>query len=388
MANQSIGGLLSPDNGKSSFVRNFRQSPDPIELLNLASDAIIACGTDRRINFWNSGAAAMYGWSMQEVVGKNIHDLLKTTFPESRESVRHALLEHGVWEGELTHVSKNGAAIVVTSKHVLQKDDNGIPVRILEINRDITKRKLMEEELKRSQAELEKIVDQRTATLRYLSSHLMHVQDEERRRIARELHDSLGQYLTATKMQLDSLASHVPPEGREILVAAQECVERSLSETRTLSYLLHPPLLDESGLGSTIRWYVDGLAQRSGIEAQLDLPSDLGRLPESIEVALFRILQESLTNVHRHSGSSRVHIGLTQEKREVTLAVRDFGSGMPAGTLDAFLRHGSNGGVGLAGMKERVKDLGGHFEIKSNQDGTVVLVSIPVPAEEHSGVAT
>src|SRR5437868_1075391 len=168
-----MGRSPSPDNGRSSFTRRVRRSLDPIELLNLASDAIIACGTDRRINFWNPGAAAMYGWSVQEALGKNIHDLLKTTFPESRESVWHALLEHGVWEGELTHVSKTGDGIVVTSKHVLQKDENGTPVRILEINLDITKRKLMEEELKRSQSELEEIVEQRTAALRYLSSHLM-----------------------------------------------------------------------------------------------------------------------------------------------------------------------------------------------------------------------
>jgi PAS domain S-box-containing protein len=385
MAGQSVTHFHSPENGESSFVIRVRQQPpDPIELLNLASDAIIVCETDRRINFWNAGAAAMYGWSVQEALGKNIHELLKTTFPESRESVREALLEYGVWEGELTHVTKNGKGIVVTSKHVLQKDENGMPVRILEINRDITTRKLMEDELKRSQSELEKIVDQRTAALRHLSSQLMHVQDTERRRIARELHDSVGQYLAASKMQLNSLACHVQPEGREILATLQEYIERSLRETRTLSYLLHPPLLDESGLVSAIRWYVEGFAQRSGIEAKLDLPGDLGRLPETTELALFRILQESLTNVHRHSNSSRVRIGLVRKKQRVTLAIRDFGSGMPAQTLDAFHRKGANGGVGLAGMRERVNDLDGHFEIKSNPYGTVVFVSVPVPCEEHS----
>ena len=230
-------------------------------------------------------------------------------------------------------------------------------------------------------------MEQRTSALRYLSSHLMRVQDEERRKIARELHDSLGQYLTATKMQLDTLACHVPAEHHEILVTAQECVERSLSETRTLSYLLHPPLLDESGLVSAIKWYVEGLAQRSGIEAQLDLPDDLGRLPESVELALFRILQESLTNVHRHSGSPRVQIELTREERRLSLVIRDFGSGIPAATLEAFQRNGGNCGVRLSGMRERVNDLGGHFEIRSNKDGTVVLVSISMVDEEPAGVA-
>ena len=381
MDNQSVARSRSPDNGTPSFVKNVRRAPDPIELLNLASDAIIVCSTDRRIDFWNSGAAEMYGWRAEEVLGENVHDLLATTFSESRESVWHVLLAHGVWEGELTHRTKNGQEIVVTSKHVLQRDENGVPVRILEINRDITKRKLMEGELKRNQSELEELVDQRTVALRQLSTQLMHVQDTERRRIARELHDSVGQYLTATKMQLSSLASHVPADGQEILASLQEYVERSLSETRTLSYLLHPPLLDESGLVSAIKWYAEGFAQRSGIDAKLDLPSDLGRLPETIELALFRILQESLTNVHRHSRSSRVDIGLSREKKKVMLAVKDFGSGMSAETLERFQDKGTNSGVGLVGMRERVKDLGGCFEIKSNHNGTSIFASIPLSAK-------
>jgi len=380
MANQGVARSFSRDADEPSFLRTVTQSPDPVELLNLASDAIIVCSTDRRVTFWNSGATAMYGWGVQEVLGKNVHELLNTTFPESRESVWHALLEYGVWDGELTHVAKNGRRIVVTSKHVLQKNEKGRPVRILEINRDITNRKSMEEELKRSQSELEKIVDQRTAALRHLSSQLMHIQDAERRRIARELHDSVGQYLTASKIELKSLGCHVAAEGQGILANLQEYLDRSLRETRTLSYLLHPPLLDEAGLVSAISWYVEGFAQRSGIKAEVDLPGDLGRLPEAIELALFRILQESLTNVHRHSNSSRVHIGLFRSKQQVTLAIRDFGFGMPAQTLDAFHRKGGNGGVGLAGMRERVNDLGGQFEIKSNQNGTLVSVSIPVIA--------
>ena len=150
---------------------------------------------------------------------------------------------------------------------------------------------------------------------------------------------------------------------------------------------MHPPLLDESGLGSAIKWYVEGLAQRSGIEAKLDLPSDLGRLPESVELALFRILQEGLTNVHRHSGSPRVQIELTRGEGRLRLAIKDFGSGIPAATLEAFQRNVGSCGVGLAGLRERVNDLGGHLEIRSNQDGTVVSVSIPVSAYEDSGVA-
>ena len=188
-------------------------------------------------------------------------------------------------------------------------------------------------------------------------------------------------------MKLDLLACQLSGEPAEILSAAQQSVDRSLSETRTLSYLLHPPLLDEAGLSSAIRWYVEGFAKRSGIEANVTLPSELQRLPESVELALFRILQESLTNVHRHSGSSRVHIELTREKQRLMLKIKDFGTGLPPETLDAFRSKGTNCGVGLAGMRERVNDLGGHFEISSSKNGTVVFVSIPMAAEEHSTVA-
>jgi signal transduction histidine kinase len=284
-------------------------------------------------------------------------------------------------------VSKAGKPIVVTSKHVLQRDKKGEPVRILEINRDITSRKLMEQELKHSQAELEKIVGQRTAALRALSSRLLRVQDEERRRIARELHDSLGQYLTDAQIRLDMLSAHVPAAQAETLALARRSIERSIVETRTLSYLLHPPLLDEAGLASAVRWYVEGFGQRSGIEAQLKLPSDLGRLPETVETAVFRILQESLTNVHRHSGSKRVQVELAKNNDQMILTVRDFGRGMPAESLDGSLANGRNLGVGLAGMRERVNDLGGRLDIQSTGNGTLLLVAIPLPAQEDGAAA-
>ena len=352
---------------------------DPIEILNLASDAIIVCSIDLHISFWNAGAVTMYGWTAEEVLGANIHDLLKTTFPESRETMWALLMSRGRWEGELIHVSKAGKPIVVMSKHVLQKDGNGAPIRILEINRDITSRKLMEQDLKHSQSELEKIVEQRTAALRGLSSRLLRVQDEERRRIARELHDSLGQYLTDAKIKLDMVSPHVAPEQKEILALARQSVEVSITETRTLSYLLHPPLLDEAGLASAVVWYVEGFAQRSGIEANFEVPPDLGRLPEAIETALFRILQESLTNVHRHSGSKRVEVKLARERERVSLTVQDFGRGMPPGSVNMLEQNGRNMGVGLAGMRERVNDLEGQLEIRSGPGGTVVLVWVPLP---------
>lgn len=244
-----------------------------------------------------------------------------------------------------------------------------------------------ETRLRLANGELESVVQKRTMALRHLSSKLMRVQDEERRRIARNLHDSLGQYLASVKMNLDQLSHSATTKQAELLTEALKSVEQSLVETRTLSFLLHPPLLDEVGFASAARWFTDEFAKRSGIEVKLDLSNGTNRLPELAEIALFRILQESLTNVHRHSGSLRVHIGLTQENKRLTLTVRDFGCGMPVESVDAFQSKGTNCGVGLAGMRERVNDLGGQFEIKSNQDGTVVSVSIPVPAEESAGTS-
>jgi signal transduction histidine kinase len=206
----------------------------------------------------------------------------------------------------------------------------------------------------------------------------MHVQDEEHRRIARNLHDSLGQYLATVKMNLDMLSPSATPKQAELLSAALESIERSVIEVRTLSFLLHPPLLDEVGFASAARWYADEFAKRSGIEVQLNLPEGIDRLPESAEIALFRILQESLTNVHRHSGSASVEIRLTVTEKQALLSVRDFGHGMPAELMQGSDLNNGHVGVGLSGMRERVTDLGGSFVVESNSHGTAIIVALPL----------
>jgi signal transduction histidine kinase len=226
---------------------------------------------------------------------------------------------------------------------------------------------------------LESEVQRRTGALQQLSARLMRLQDEEHRRIARNLHDSLGQYLTSIKLNLESLRRSDVPDKDEILSSALESVERSLVETRTLSCLLHPPLLDEVGFASAAHWYTDEFAKRSGIKVKLDLAEGVDRLTESAEIALFRILQESLTNVHRHSGSSAVEVRLSTSELEAVFTVRDFGRGMPPELIRGF-QTGNHFGVGLSGMRERVNDLGGHFEITSGGEGTTVTVSIPLAA--------
>ena len=248
--------------------------------------------------------------------------------------------------------------------------------RQFELRDHLQERAASEEALRRAHDALESLVEQRTMALRRLSVKLLRVQDEERRRIARELHDSLGQDLTAAKITLDMLAQEYTLNSKH-LQDARSLVDRCICDTRTLSHLLHPPLLDEAGFLSAAKWYVDGFGQRSKISTKLDLPSHIDRLPRRTEVALFRILQEALTNVHRHSGSRAVHVWVTTDELSVVLKVQDFGKGIPRETVDRFWKTG-NVGVGLAGIRERLKELGGRLELDSNVQGTMLKATIPV----------
>ncbi len=252
--------------------------------------------------------------------------------------------------------------------------------RQYEVRDHLRERAAAEDNLRRAHDALESLVEQRTAALRRLSVKLLRVQDDERRRIARELHDSLGQDLTAAKISIDMLVQEnkvVSPHLRE----ARSLVDRCISDTRTLSHLLHPPLLDEAGFASAAKWYVEGFGQRSGIATQLNLPEQIHRLPTRMETALFRILQEALTNVHRHSGSRAVQVRVSLDKVRVVLTVRDFGTGVAREILDRFWKTG-NVGVGLAGIRERLKELGGFLEIESNADGTLLKATIPISAAD------
>jgi signal transduction histidine kinase len=249
--------------------------------------------------------------------------------------------------------------------------------RQYEIRDHLQERNRAEEALRNARDMLESIVEDRTAALRRLSAQLLKVQDEERRRIARELHDSLGQYLAAIKINL-SLASVGRGDSKARMDEVQLLIDRAIAETRTLSHLLHPPSLDLAGFASAAAWYVEGFGKRSGVKASLKLPEKLNRLPASVETALFRIMQEALTNVHRHSGSRAVEITLIIEKAGAALTVKDFGKGIPKNVLEGLSHSGTNLGVGLAGIRERVKELGGRFEVTSSKGGTVLKACIPL----------
>ncbi len=218
--------------------------------------------------------------------------------------------------------------------------------------------------------------------LRKLSGRLLGIQDQERRRIARELHDSLGQYLAGLKIAIEMLSSAGVGKNEALLAECSDILDKSIAETRTLSHLLHPPLLDEAGFSSAASWFVSGFSQRSRIPVSLDLPPDLPRLPESVEIALFRVLQESLTNVHRHSRAASAEIKVDADAEQVSIEIRDHGRGMPAYVLQQIEGDGTKLGVGLAGMRERIHELGGTFEVLSDDQGTTVRATVPLGARE------
>jgi signal transduction histidine kinase len=252
----------------------------------------------------------------------------------------------------------------------------GSDTTVFGISMDITARKRAEEDLRREREGLEDLVEQRTSSLRQLSARLLHLQDTERRRIARELHDSVGQELVALKIHLEALKK---PKGNRLNIVAecQNAVDACLTEIRTLSHLLHPPLLDEAGLASAVTWYVEGFSARSGIQVTLELPESLTRLSNFAETALFRVLQESLTNIHRHSGSHSATVRFEVLSDSVRLTVADDGKGISPHVLERFRDAGTEVGVGLAGMRERIAELGGRLEIHSGS-GTTVTATIPL----------
>jgi signal transduction histidine kinase len=215
--------------------------------------------------------------------------------------------------------------------------------------------------------------------LQHLSTRLLGVQDSERRRIARELHDGIVPYLASIAMSLDLIleeSSATRPEAAD--KALRNCrglVDHSISDIRTMSHLLHPPLLEEMGLVSAIPWFIEGFRERSGVAVDLQMPSDLSRMPQSIEIVLFRVLQEGLTNIHRHSGSKVASIRLAVTAETVSLTLEDHGRGFP--TNPRVMRTG----VGVASMRERVRELSGDFRISSTAQGTVVSVVIPLHAK-------
>jgi signal transduction histidine kinase len=209
----------------------------------------------------------------------------------------------------------------------------------------------------------------------------LHSQDEERRRIARELHDSTAQTLSALKIKISSLRKLAALDGNltcSLLQQSGQLAEQALSEVRSMSYLLHPPILEDFGLESALTWYAKGFAERSGIHMDVEIDSDLGRFPQELELIVFRVVQEALGNIHRHSGSPTAKIMLSRDDREVRLLIRDEGCGLPDEVVNPEPGTAPRVGVGIGGMRERARQFGGEFKITSSHRGTEVTVVLPL----------
>lgn len=343
--------------------------------------AIFMLDPEGRVATWNIGAERIKGYQASEIIGQHFSRFYPEEDVRSGKPPRELEIaaKEGRLEDEGWRVRKDGSRFWANVIITALRDAGGRLVGFGKVTRDSTERMLAEKALKDAQRNLQNS----EKSLRELSLHLLRTQDEERRRIGGEMHDSLGQYLSVLKMKLDSIvfspqsvsAARTKKEVAECSHLAEECVK----EVRTISYLLYPPLLEEMGLRSAVPWYLEGFAKRSGIKTRFEIPDDFERLPSDVELVLFRVLQESLTNVHRHSESATADVRLLREGEDVVLTVTDRGKGMPAGMREEPGRDWMGSlGVGLRSMNERLQQLGGRLDITSSEAGTEVRATVPV----------
>jgi PAS domain S-box-containing protein len=322
----------------------------------------------------------MKGWGWQSV-----HD--PEVLPSVLERWKSSIETGSRFEMEFPLLGADGTFRWFLTRVRPVHDHEGNVIRWYGTNTDIDEQRRLFQSLSETRDHLEKRVQERTAelntaneSLRQLSIRLLRLRDEEQRRLARELHDSVGQLLAAIGMNIDIVST----EAHKLSPATAKCVAENAGlvrevsrEIRTISHLLHPPLLDEAGLASALRWYTEGFAERSKINVQLEIPRDFGRLPNDMEIAIFRIIQECLTNIHRHSESAEAAIRIDREGDRLFVQVQDKGKGIAAEKQRELAASG-RGGVGFGGMRERLRQLGGSLEIQSNSNGTVVTAVLPV----------
>jgi PAS domain S-box-containing protein len=328
---------------------------------------------------WNPGAEALKGYTREEIVGKHFSTFYQSEAIESGWPQRELALaeKDGRFADEGWRVRKDGstfwASVIITA---LRAPD-GTLTGFAKVTQDMTERRRNEEQIQSLNRELRqrvqqldesrRVVELRTIELQKLSGRLLQIQDEERRRIARELHDDLGQQLIALKMALPKFGS----------AEASQLTDAAISTVRNLSYLLHPPLLDESGLKAALHWYIEGMSKRSKISVSISItPPVFPRLSRDIETTIFRVVQESLTNVYRHSKCDRARVEIEKQSEWVIVRIRDYGQGVP---MNIENRMGATSiGVGVAGMRERVRQFGGDLTLCRAEPGTLVEATLPI----------
>jgi two-component system sensor kinase len=383
-------GLTLLDGSKqereSSGAPAFGDNDETFRLLveGIQDYAIFLLDKEGKVRTWNLGAERIKGYKSHEIIGQHLSSFYPQEARDSGWPSRELELaaSQGRFSDEGWRVRKDGslfwANIVITAI----KSPSGELLGFSKITRDLTERRQLEErsqELNRQLndkiadlTESRRQVELRTLELQRLSGMMSRVQDEERKRIARELHDDLGQHLAVLKLSLDT------PQRRQNdskLNEILELVDQCIAKVRNLSYLLHPPLLDESGLVPALHWYIDGFRKRSKLRITLEvMPSSFARLSSEMETAIFRIIQEGLTNVYRHSDSDDARIELRQGDSRIVIRVRDFGKGIP----EEIALRPLSAGVGLGGIRERVKHFGGNMTISRAEPGTLLETSIPL----------
>ena len=361
-------------------------------------DAVITTDADAKVTFLNPVAEGMTGWKSEEAVGQPLEKVFHIVHEQTRQPAPNPVirvLSEGVVVGLANHtalIARDGRETAIDDSAAPIKDENGEIAGVVMVFHDVTDQRRADTALRESNRllsetrdHLEQRVQERTVelataneNLRDLSVRLLKVQDEERKRFARELHDSVGQILAAISMNIavvNAQSEKLDSRGARAVSENARLVEQVSSEIRTISHLLHPPLLEVAGLASALRWYVDGFSERSKIKVDLEIPSDFERLPNDTELAIFRIVQECLTNIHRHSGSATAAIRINQEGELIILQVRDNGRGIPLDKQRKLAGSGP-GGVGFGGMRERLRQLGGTLEIRSDGSGTAITATL------------
>jgi PAS domain S-box-containing protein len=354
-------------------------------------DAVITTDTEARVTFLNPAAEVMTGWKSGEAVGQPLETVFNIISEQTRQRVPNPVAKV-LSDGTVARLA-NHTALIARDGRETAIDDSAAPILdatgkicgVVMVFHDVTERRCAERALREAYEGLDRRVQERTAelniaseNLRDLSAQLMKVQDDERRRLARELHDSVGQILAALSMNIavvQSQSHKLDAVGARAVLENAQLVQQASSEIRTLSHLLHPPLIEVAGLASALSWYVDGFSERSKIQVDLEIPADFGRLPNDTELAVFRIVQECLTNIHRHSESNTAAIRIQKEQDLLTVQVQDHGKGI---SLEKQLELSGSGrsGVGFRGMRERLRQLGGTLEIRSDGTGTIVSATL------------